>query len=58
MGEGSLARLPQANVQVLSAAYPFSLGLHSLCKSLLSTVVTVVSDVSSCELCAHCMHSI
>lgn len=55
MGEGSLALLPQANVQVLSAAYPFSLGPHSLCKSLLSTVV---SDVSSCELCAHCVHSI
>lgn len=33
MGEGSLARLPQANAQVLSAAYPFSLGPHSLCKS-------------------------
>lgn len=54
MGEGSLARLPQANVQVLSAVYPFSLGPHSS-RSLPSTAI---SDVSSCELCAHCVHNI
>lgn len=55
MGEGSLAGLPQANVQVLSSAHPFLLGPHSLCKSL---PPTIISDVSRCELSTYCVHSI